>query len=261
MFSRHGRSLGAAMLALATTCLAGCTHPGEVGGHTVAGPTAPGTSIGTVMDVQIPDRIRDLPLTTTRGTTLRLRDLTGRVVVLSDAMTLCQETCPLDTATLVDIARHERRSVHQDDTVFLSVTVDPARDTPAQLAAYRKLFTPPPSNWLVLTGSPATVGTLWDYLGVWRHKVPTMPGAKAPHDWRTGEALHYDVEHSDELFFIGQQGHERFVLEGPPYAARRSIPLPLYRFLDKSGHANLSSPDPAAWTSTQALQVLAWLQH
>jgi protein SCO1/2 len=87
------------------------------------------------------------------------------VVVISDAKSLCQDTCPLDTATIVKTARDEPNPDRANDTVFLSITVDPKRDTRAELAAYRRLFTPAPPNWLPLTASPATVDTLWDYLG------------------------------------------------------------------------------------------------
>jgi len=166
----------------------------------------------------------------------------------------------VDTATLVQTARTENAAGLGSDEVFRSITVDPARDTAAQLAAHRRLYAPPPANWLALTGTPATVKALWDHLGVWRSTVGEPPGP-APRSWRTGEPLRYDVQHCDEVFFFDRRGHERFVLEGPSYAARASLPQTLYRFMDSQGHRNVSSPSSDAWTEAQARKVLAWVRQ
>lgn len=218
------------------------------------------SQIATTLDSALPAPLLRLPFTSADGRTVRLADFAGKSVVVSDAMTLCQETCPLDTATLVQTARAENAAKLGSDEVFLSITVDPGRDTVAQLAAYRRLYSPAPANWLALTGTPATVNALWDYLGVWRHKVSEPPGP-APRNWRTGEPLSYDVQHSDEVFFLDRQAHERFVLEGPPYAARASLPQTLYTFMNSQGRHNVSSPPSGAWTEPQARQVLAWVRQ
>jgi hypothetical protein len=82
----------------------------------------------------------------------------------------------------------------------------------------------------------------------------------APRDWLTGKPLTYDLTHSDEVFFIDQHGHERFVLEGVPHvAAGAPLPATLKKFLDDTGHKNLTHPDAEAWTLPQELQVLSWL--
>jgi cytochrome oxidase Cu insertion factor (SCO1/SenC/PrrC family) len=46
---------------------------------------------------------------------------------------------------------------------FVQLTIDPARDTPARLAAYRQLFRPVPRNWSTLTGPAATISAIWKY--------------------------------------------------------------------------------------------------
>jgi protein SCO1/2 len=252
-----------AVLVVSALLAAGCgTAQGSTGTSGASGAaTPPGRSVGTSVDQALPAAIFDLPFTSSTGATVRLRDFAGKVVALSDVMTLCQETCPLDTATFVQTDRDEvaARRGQPTDEVFLSITVDPARDTTAQLAAYRHLFTSPPSNWLALTGPAASVNALWDFLGVWRQKVPE-PSGPPPKNWRTGQALTYDVQHSDEVFFLDRAGHERYVLEGPPYATRGSIPGELYGFLDSAGKRNVAHPASTDWTESQARQVLAWLR-
>ena len=76
----------------------------------------------------------------------------------------------------------------------------------------------------------------------------------------TQRPLTYDLAHSDEDFFFDQRGHERFLLEGTPHLAPgTSLPSTLDHFMDRAGHANVTHPDPEAWTEPQALQVLSWL--
>lgn len=220
---------------------------------------APGNDVGTKLGAALPAHILDLPFTTSAGRTVTLRSFAGKVIAVSDMMTLCQETCPLDTATFVQTDRAEQQAGRAQDEVFLSITVDPVRDTPRQLTAYRKLYAPPPPNWLALTGSQQAVDTLWNYLGVYRKHVPE-PAGQVARNWRTGASLTYDVQHSDEVFFLDRRGHERFLLEGPPYATSQSVPSTLQKFLNKQGRANLATPPSTDWTEAQARGVLDWLR-
>jgi protein SCO1/2 len=192
------------------------------------------------------------------GKQVDLGSFAGKVVVISDVMTLCQETCPLDTANVVAAARAVERAGLGSKVEFLSITVDPVRDTPTRLAAYRRLFTPVPADWVTLTGTPSSIAGLWKRLGVYTKKVPDTP--PAPRDWLTGKPLTYDITHSDELFFLDQRTHERLLLDGAPHLAPGTkLPRTLNRFLDATGHRNVTHPDPTAWTLPQELHALAWL--
>ena len=128
-------------------------------------------------------------------------------------------------------------------------------DTVAQLAAYQRLYGGP-ANWYALTGSAADLNRLWSFLGVYRKRVAPDPGAR---NWRTHARLTYDVEHSDEVFFFGRNGRERFILEGMPQATRAGIPTEIYRFLSKEGRDNLR-PGKGDWTQAQAVRVIDWLR-
>lgn len=227
-------------------------------GHASAQPPAPSNSIGTRIDRALPSGILGLPLEDAAGRHTSLARYAGKVLVVDDAMTLCQETCPLDTANLVGTARRVDRAGLTDRVEFVSITVDPKRDTVPQLAAYRKLFAPPPANWTTLTGRPSVVNRLWDYLGVYRKRV----GEDRPpaHNWRTGKTLHYDIQHSDDVFFLNGRGQLRFLIDAPG-DVRPGTPLPqaMRKFLNDDGRHNLAHPSAGSWTVPQALQVVSWL--
>jgi len=197
-------------------------------------------------------------LVSSTGARFDLQQLAGKVVVISDMMTLCQETCPLDTANVVAAARAVQHAGLSSHVAFLSITIDPGRDTVARLAAYRKLYGATPADWQVATGAPAALAAFWKTLGVYIQKVPDTP--PAPRDWLTGKPLTYDLTHSDEVFFLDGHGHERFLLEGAPHlGAGAPLPATLRNFLDATGRANLTHPDANDWTLPQELQVLSWL--
>ena len=240
-----------AAIAAAVVCLAGC------GSSTVA---APGPDVGQQESAALPGSVLNAKLTSSDGKPVTLADLRGKVVVISDMMTLCQETCPLDTANVVAAAKRVEQAGLGDKVVFVSITIDPKRDTVSRLAAYRKLYAPAPADWMTLTGSPETLAALWKAFGVYIQKVPD--GSPAPTDWLTGKPLTYDLQHSDELFFVDGRGTARFVLEGAPHVGSNApIPPALLAFMDTKGKQNITNPDPQSWTLDQEMQVLAWLTN
>jgi protein SCO1/2 len=170
--------------------------------------------------------------------------LRGKVVVMSDMVTLCQGTCPLDTADLVAAARQVHAAGLSARVAFLSITLDPRRDTRARLAAYRRQYRPAPRDWYVLTGSPTTINRLWDALGVYRRIVP-----ETGRDQLTGAAMTYDVTHSDEVFFLDAHSRERCTIHGVPHIAPRSTVPPELR------------SQVRRWSTRDALAVVSRLLH
>jgi protein SCO1/2 len=218
----------------------------------------PPSSLGTPTDQTLPAQLLNQPLLDPTGKPTTLAGYRGKVLVVSDMMTLCQETCPLDTANLVATARAVQRAGLADRVEFASITVDPNRDTPSRLAAYQRLFAPAPADWALLTGSPAALAALWKQLGVYWQKVPE--DSPAGTDWLTGQPMTYDINHSDLIFFFDRDGHERFVIDGAGHVEPGTqVPAKLRGFLSDQGQDNLAHPQPGSWTVPQALQVISWL--
>jgi protein SCO1 len=237
-------ALAASALAVAA-CASGPGTPGP-----------PSAYLGTVADTLVPASVAGLPLTTDTGQVTSLAAWPGQVVVLTDFLTLCQETCPLTTGNLLMMDRAVRAAGLGRRVHFVELTVDPGRDTPARLRAYRKLIGAPP-NWSLLTGRPAVVAQIWRYFGVRYQQVTegTPPGT----DWLTGKTLSYDVDHQDALVYLDGRGRQRFVVTGNPDARAAPIAPALRRLLNAEGRANLSHPDASTWTAAQALTPIAWL--
>lgn len=95
-------------------------------------------------------------LATQDGKRLALRDLRGKVVLLSFIFASCADSCPLLTAKLATL---QSRLGNDFGTrvYFVSITVDPERDTPEALARYAQAHGANSRGWSFLTGTPAEI--------------------------------------------------------------------------------------------------------
>lgn len=101
----------------------------------------------------------DAAWTNQAGRVAHLSDFRGHPVLLAMVYTRCQASCPLIVSDLEKVEAQLPPAVRAKLRVVL-VSFDPARDTPAALAAYatkRKLDT---ARWTLLTGSPDAVREL-----------------------------------------------------------------------------------------------------
>lgn len=97
--------------------------------------------------------VPDTTLTDERGRPFRLGSLRGSVVVYDFIFTNCAGTCPMMTSQM----RKLTQKVERDAPVrFVSISVDPARDTPEVLKAYAMRHRNDP-RWVFLTGDRDTV--------------------------------------------------------------------------------------------------------
>lgn len=90
------------------------------------------------------------------GDTVRTRDLHGTVWVASFIFTHCTDVCPVITARMARLRDSlESAGLLGAEVRLVSITVDPARDTPDVLRRYAERFGgSPPEQWDFLTGSP-----------------------------------------------------------------------------------------------------------
>jgi protein SCO1/2 len=85
-------------------------------------------------------------------------DLRGKVVLADFIYTTCTDICPALTAQMASLrTRLADVGLLGDEVVLLSISVDPARDTPDVLKAYSEPFATDPANWRFLTGDEAAI--------------------------------------------------------------------------------------------------------
>jgi cytochrome c peroxidase len=83
----------------------------------------------------------------------------GKVAVVSFIYTACPERlgCPLASLALQDLqGRLKDEGLHRD-VVLLSISFDPGRDSPAQLAKYARVYGADPAFWRFMTAPSSRV--------------------------------------------------------------------------------------------------------
>ena len=130
-------------------------------------------------------------LTDQTGKKFDSRSLDGKPRALFFGFTHCPDVCP---NTLARLARL-RKALGKGDSAFeiLFVSVDPERDTPAELADYVKLFTTPVT---ALTGSQVEIAEVTRSFGIYARKAPTANGD-------------YTMDHSAQVLLFDRDGDFR----------------------------------------------------
>ena len=98
------------------------------------------------------------------GREVKLEVLRGRPQVIALFFTNCEHSCPLVVADLKAIEKALPRNV-RGKVDFLLVSIDPERDTPEVLRAFRAQHELPTERWTLLHGSPEATRELASYIG------------------------------------------------------------------------------------------------
>jgi protein SCO1/2 len=139
----------------------------------------------------------DVPLITQNGDTVHFYDLIkGKIVAIDLIYTTCEYNCPLETGRLAQVQQLLADRMGRD-VFFLSISIDPAHDTPEVLKTYAKGFNAGP-GWLFLTGAKDDITLLSKKLGLYSpprpknkdgHVPMLLVGNEATGQWIHGSAL------------------------------------------------------------------------
>jgi cytochrome oxidase Cu insertion factor (SCO1/SenC/PrrC family) len=130
----------------------------EVGTSTAAVPVKPRKSEKKTASNSVPSKPKflfDAPqfeLTDQNGQTFSSSELTGKVWIANFIFTHCTATCPRQTEKLAQLQSRIAHWPHADRVRFLSITVDPLRDTPTRLLEYATQHQANLQRWTFLTG-------------------------------------------------------------------------------------------------------------
>ena len=112
----------------------------------------------------------DFTLTSQDRTRISLHDFRGKVVAIAFIYTYCTDVCPMLTAHMASV-QEKLGSAFGPQIAFVSITVDPERDTPDVLKEYAQNFGADLKGWSFLTGDPATVHDVGRKYGVVARKT------------------------------------------------------------------------------------------
>src|SRR5262245_66439803 len=98
----------------------------------------------------------EFTLTKQDGKRLALRELRGKALAITFIFASCTDTCPLLTAKMAGI-QNRLGPAFGPQAFFLSITVDPERDTAGVLKRYAETHKANPAGWGFLTGTSAEI--------------------------------------------------------------------------------------------------------
>lgn len=114
--------------------------------------------------------------------------LNGRPAALFFGFTHCPDVCP---TTLARLTRLRQQLGKGDDALsIVFVSVDPERDTPAEVDNYMKLYDSPVIG---LTGTPAQLEIVKKQFGIYSRKVEQPDGS-------------YSVDHTASVILLDRNG-------------------------------------------------------
>jgi protein SCO1/2 len=146
---------------------------------------------GTLYDPALP--ATEIELARANGSSFRLGEMRGNVVLLFFGYTSCPDVCPTTLSELRKVNEALGNAAGQVKVVY--VTVDPQRDTPETIQKYVSIFNP---SFIGLSGSTEALEPVWKAYGVYREV-----------DQVASSASGYLVTHSSRIYVIDQNGNLR----------------------------------------------------
>jgi len=129
-------------------------------------------------------------LTDQNGKRVTDKDFRGRYTLVFFGFTMCPDVCP--SALQVMAAALDKLGAKGQQLTPLFITVDPERDTPAQLAGYVKSFHP---RLVGLTGTPADIEAVTKAYRVYVKRVADPKSSAG-----------YTFDHSAIIYLMGPDG-------------------------------------------------------
>ena len=115
------------------------------------------------------------------GHPMSLADLADKVAVVNFVYTHCPDVCPLHAEKIAAVQKLVNQTALRDRVRFLTITTDPARDTPSVLRAFGPQHGLDPANWVFLTsgaGNPDATRKLAQEFG---HRFDETPDGLQMH--------------------------------------------------------------------------------
>ncbi|MBV6391179.1 MAG: hypothetical protein KPEEDBHJ_00387 [Anaerolineales bacterium] len=136
-----------------------------------------------------PHSMADFELQTANSEAFRLSDQKGKLILVFFGYTNCPDFCPTTLSKLKQV--HDQLGDDVNRVLFVMISVDPERDTPAKVAAYVAQFN---AEFIGLSGSLEELQPIWTEFGlVVEKRVVDNAGS-------------YSMSHTTSVYVIDQSG-------------------------------------------------------
>ena len=163
---------------------------------------------------ETPRNIGEFDLVDHRGESFGPASLEGKWTLVFFGFTACPDICPTTMSFLNEFVQ-QLEGTEAENTAVVMISVDPARDTVEQLAAYVPYFNP---DFRGVTG---------EFLEI--HRVATAlntPFRKVP-----GQGVNYQVDHSSNVALINPRGDYQGFFKAPLDLGKMKITYRSMRYL------------------------------
>ncbi len=156
--------------------------------------------------LESPRPIADAELTDQEGRAFPLTRLRGRVAFVLFGFTNCPDVCPVTMERLRQL--HDSHGLRADEAVYVLISVDGERDTPAAMKTFLADYSP---DFVGLTAEPRRVEPI------------AKSFSAAFFKGHAGHGGHYDVAHSPQIFVVDPNGQLRAECYGASLEAMTGI--------------------------------------
>lgn len=223
---------------------------------------SPAPEFGSALDLEVKKELLEIPLINDKNEKLNLNSFKGKTIVITPIFTSCDDICPLSAANF-RVAQEAIQAVKLDEKIsLLLISIDPDKDSPERLAAYRKKLDLTDQVFL-LTGTNEDINKFWDGFGIAREIKQATEGSENEHsehkDWFTGEESSTEIVHSDGLFFISSDQKLKFLRLGLPDVSKIQVNTGTKELLNDEVTNSLTKPVPGGWQASDVVRILSWM--
>ncbi|SRR5579885_382259 len=151
----------------------------------------------------------NLPLKDQEGRQFTFSQLRGKVLVVSYIYTHCPDICHMTSARMSAFKEKLRRSNIQDRVYFVSISIDPQRDTPEVLRHHAKMMNLDLTNWVFVTGDENDINSTIEVAG--------MEAINGPVQYSENGEPSYSITHRDRISLVDRKGRIRKHYKGSTF--------------------------------------------
>jgi protein SCO1/2 len=151
----------------------------------------------------------NLPLKDQDGKKFTFSELKGKVLIVSYTYTHCPDVCPMTIKRMKEIESGLKGNGLQDGVYFVSISLDPKRDTPEAIREYARKNNSDLRNWFFLTGNEVIINSIMKAAGVVAMKDPTQ--------FTENKEPYYFIIHTDRISLVDKKGRIRKNYKGSSF--------------------------------------------